>query len=122
MATTTTRPTIPAENLVTKTYILGPGWGADAGKEHTIEMTAARTSKGNDTHVATIGVDERAHYSLITSCGLQAGQRVHHSVWSVAPTRITCEKCNGTKGKPAVQAARQETARLFEEAAARKAR
>lgn len=119
MARTTT-VTIPAAHLVTRTYTLGEGWGEDAGKEVTLELTAARTSKGNDTHIATIGIDERASQSFITSCGLMAGQRVHHTVWSIAPTRITCEVCNGVKGKGRggkPSEFRQQTAAIFAEKA-----
>ncbi len=91
----TATPVIPTENLVGYTY--DAAWTPEGSI--TLEMTAARTSKGNDTHIARMGVDETAHRSLLTFCGLMAGQRVHHTVWSVAPTTITCEKCNGTTGK-----------------------
>ncbi len=92
-----TQEVIPAANMVVHTY--DAAW-AEGGKV-TLEMTRSRTSQGNDTHIAmTSAVDN--HRSLRTFCGLDNSGRVHHSVWSIEPGKITCEKCNGAKGgKPA---------------------
>lgn len=111
MATKTV--TIPTENLVSYTY--DASWTPEGTV--TLELTAARTSKGNDTHIAKMvntvtGLGFEQNY-LRTFCGLDSTGRVHHNVWSVAPSRITCEKCNGTKSKKSVQAFWSELAALF---------
>lgn len=105
--------TVPTENLVSYTY--DAPWTEEGTV--TLTLTAARTSKGNDTHIAkevsfTAGTGIKVNY-LKTFCGLEPGQRVHHTIWSVAPSRITCEKCNGTKAKKAARDSWSKIAAVF---------
>lgn len=111
--TAKTTVTIPTENLVSYTY--DAAW-SETGSI-TLNMTAARTSKGDETHIATVrsftsGLGFQQTY-LQTLCGLDHTGRVYHKVWGVAPSRITCEKCNGTKAKKSVQAFWSKLAAMF---------
>lgn len=100
--TTTTVPT-----QVTYTY--AASW-ADNGSI-TLNLTTARTSKGDHTHIASV---TPGPWGLKTHCGLDASGRVYHKVWAVEKSRITCEKCNGTQGRDAgVKAFRAKLAAMF---------
>lgn len=77
----------------------------------TVPYATGRTSKGNETH----SVHPSVLGGLATFCGLDAHGRVHHTIWTVAKSPLTCEKCNGTKGRnQKVREYRQEIAKRFE--------
>lgn len=96
--TTMTALTATIETQVTYTY--DAAWHEDG--QVTLNLTTARTSKGDHTHIANV---EPGPWGLKTLCGLDASGRTYHKVWAVSKARITCEKCNGTKVKNAQQAA-----------------
>lgn len=90
------------------TYTYAASWTPEGTV--TLNLTTARTSKGSQTHIARV---QPGPWGLKTFCGLDASGRVFHKVWAVEKAPITCEKCNGTKGEPAVREFWSTLAALF---------